>query len=272
MLDGAGMQNSMYGQQSMPLLPQLGPGHMGIGYMAHPQMPQQPFGMQGATQAPQVPSKAALRRGPGRQAGSAPPLPDMGSANSPFGTYPMQQQQPGMMQNWGGPLAAAQQPFPMQYAQNPAMGLSQVGPNPFGGYPAAASGYPGVQSTSMLPRRAKHKGNAFGQPSMQQPYAAGSMGAPMQPAGYPSQPMGGMPQMGGVQMGGGAAPWGNGAAMQQRADAMQQYQLQHYQQMQGNVMQHLQQNQNHALLKYGNFDHATYAQSDLKSRPEFRTY
>ena len=264
------MQGSMYTQQGMPLLPQLGPAHMDMGYTATQQSFAPPAG-----RGLQGPNQATSRRGPGRQAGSALPVPDLSPAGSPYGNYPQQQQQQqqqhGMIQNWGSPFAASQQAFPMQYAQSPAaMGASQGMLNSFGGYPAAAPGvYPGVQSTSMLPRRAKSKANAFGPPSMQQGYAAAPTAGPMQPAGYPSQPM---PQMGGYPQMAGAGPWGNGAAMQQRADVMQQYQLQHYQQTQNNVMQHLQQNQNHALLKYGNFDHATYSQSDLNSRPEFRTY
>lgn len=270
----------MYSQQGMPLLPQLGPAHMGgthmgMSYMAAPQALQQPFG---PPQGLQGPHQTNTRRGPGRQAGSALPFPGIGNAPDPFSNYAVQQQQQqaGMMQNWGSPFAAAQQPFPAQYAQS-AASMGQAMPNGFAGYsPAASGGYPGVQSTGMLPRRAKAKGNVFGQPSMQQSYAAGPMAAAMPPVGYPNQPMpfaGGMTQMGGVpQQVGGPMPWGNGAAMQQRADGMQQYQLQQHLQMQNNIMQQLQQNQNHALLKYGNFDAATYKQSDLKSRPEFRTY
>lgn len=261
------MQSGMVPQQGMPLLPQLGPAHMGISYRGAPQAFQQPFA---PPQGLQGPSQPGTKRGLGRQAGSALPLPDMGTAHGPFGNYTaQQQQQASMMQNWGSPFAAPQQSIPMQYAQH-AAAMSQPSPNAFGGHPSAASGgYPGVQSTSMLPRRAKIKGPAFGQPGMQQAYTAGAMAGPMPPPGYPNQPVqfaGGMTQMSG------ATPWGSGAATQQRADDMQQYQLQHYQQMQNNVMQHLQQNENHALLKYGNFDNTTYRQSDLQSRPEFRTY
>ena len=64
----------------------------------------------------------------------------------------------------------------------------------------------------------------------------------------------------------------NYAAMQQRADAVQQFQMQQYQQMEASMMQQLQHKQDHALLKYGNFEHAQYRQQDMQSRPEFRTY
>ena len=90
------------------------------------------------------------------------------------------------------------------------------------------------------------------------PYAAAlpMAHATHQPAGYHPQGMQGM----------------NYPAMQQHADAVQQFQMQQYQQMEASVMQQVQQKQEHALLKYGNFENAQYRQQDMQSRPEFRTY
>lgn len=273
----------------MPMLPQLGPAHMGMQYM--PMAPQQPLApqwgpqaFQGASQAfqgaPQGLSHATSRRAPARQAGSALKIPDMGNTNGQFPMQPQQyqhQQQTGFMQGpWGSPFGAGQPQYPPQYSQQ-AAGTQGAGaqPNAFGSYPA--NGYPGVQSTGMLPRRAKNRANAasFGQTGMQQhPAGMQPMGGQMQHAGHPGPGMGGLPP----SMYGGLPNIGQGQgmaypAMQQRADVMQQFQLQHYQQTQANVMQHLQQTQSHALLKYGKFDKTEQSQSaDLRQRPEFRTY
>ena len=269
----------MYNSQAMPMLPQLGPAQLGMQYM--PMAPQQPFapqwgpqGFQGATKGV---SHATSKRGPA----SCLQVPDMAYTNGQFPMQPQQyqhqQQQAGFMPGpWGSPFGAAQPQYPPQYSQQ-AAGTQGAGgqPNTFGSYPS--SGYPGVQSTGMLPRRAKNRAGAafLGQAGMEQ-YAAGMqpMGWQMQHAGYPGAPMSGLPP----NMYGGLPNVGQGQgiaypAMQQRADAMQQFQLQHYQQTQANVMQHLQQTQNHALLKYGKFDKTQQSQSaDLRQRPEFRTY
>ena len=164
--------------------------------------------------------------------------------------------------------------YPMQYAQNgaamgqPHMMTGQYGALPPVGYPtmphAMQTGVHGNMQMGSLgsmhsTSRQHKKGRAPGGQTnyMQQGGAQFAAALPMaQAAGLHPQ---GMPRM-------------SYSAMQQRADAVQQFQMQQYQQMEASVMQQLQQKQDHALLKYGNFDNAQYRQQDMQSRPEFRTY
>ena len=166
--------------------------------------------------------------------------------------------------------------YQMQYAPpgNQAyMGQPQMMPGQYGTLPPV--GYPGMQPNVMhggmggmhpdMGNSRQHKKGRLpgGQTNyVQQGGAQYGAALPMAHsghlhAGYHQQQ--GMPGM-------------NYPAMQQRADAVQQYQMQQYQQMEASVMQQLHQKQDHALLKYGNFDTAQYRQPDLQSRPEFRTY
>ena len=166
--------------------------------------------------------------------------------------------------------------YPMQYAQNgaamgpPPMMAGQYGALPPVGYPTMPQAMQNGMNMQMGSLGSMHnnsrqhkKGRAPGGQTnyMQQGGAQFAAALPMahvaaQAAGLHPQGMPGMSY----------------PAMQQRADAVQQFQMQQYQQMEASVMQQLQQKQDHALLKYGNFDNAQYRQQDMQSRPEFRTY
>ncbi len=213
-----------------------------------------------------------------RQAGSALKVP---AGNPMMGAQPLQQGNfaDAYGQSYGASPMGTIPAYPMQYVPPNAqfMGQSQMMPPQYGalptvGYPGMShamqagmhSGMqPGMQGGMHSTTRQHKKGRMPGGQTnyMQQGGPAYAAALPMahtahQAAGYHGQGMQGM----------------NYPAMQQRADAVQQFQMQQYQQMEASVMQQLQQKQDHALLKYGNFDDAQYRQQDLQSRPEFRTY
>lgn len=222
--------------------------------------------------------KASRRNlGMTRQAGSALKIP---AGNPMMGAQPMQQgnftNAFGQMPYGGSPMGTIPA-FPMQYApQHGAFaGQAQMMPGKYGALPPV--GYPAMPNAMQSGTHAgmhggMHMGNTSrqhrkarmpaGQTNyMQQGGAAYAPALPMahaahQPAGYHPQAMQGM----------------NYPAMQQHADAVQQFQMQQYQQMEASVMHQVQQKQEHALLKYGNFENAQYRQQDMQSRPEFRTY
>ena len=202
-----------------------------------------------------------------RQAGSALKIP---------ACVPMMAAQPMQQGNFADPYGQNYNAmpmgnipaYPMQYAPPNAafMGQPQMMPGQFAAAQPSAGYHPqpnpmqgGLHGTS---RQSKKSRMPAGQTNfMQQASPAYAAVLPVthtmhQAGGYHPQAMHGM----------------NYPAMQQRADAVQQFQMQQYQQMEASVMQQLQQKQDHALLKYGNFDNAQYRQQDLQSRPEFRTY
>ena len=202
-----------------------------------------------------------------RQAGSALKIP---AGNSMMAAQPMQQGNfAGSYGQSYGIMPAGNIPaYPVQYAPRNAafMGQSQMMSGQYGAAQPSVGYHPqhsptqgGVHGTSQQSRKSRMPA---GQTNfMQQASPAYAAMLPMthtmhQTSGYHPQAMHGM----------------NYPAMQQRADAVQQFQMQQYQQMEASVIQQLQQKQEHALLKYGNFDNAQYRQQDLQSRPEFRTY
>ena len=187
-----------------------------------------------------------------------------------MGAQPMQQA--GFNEAYGhsyGPAATGSIPaYPMQYAPPNAayMGPPQMAGSQYAaGPPVGYLGLPGGMHSGMhsgAPAGKHRKGRLPGGQTNYMQQGGGQCAAafPMAHPVHPSQPAGGA---------------GHGMtypAMQQRADAVQQFQMQQYQQMEASVMQQLQQKQDHALLKYGNFDNAQYRQQDMQSRPEFRTY
>ncbi len=221
--------------------------------------------------------KASRRNlGMTRQAGSALKIP---AGNPMMAGQPMQQgnftDAFGQVPYGGSPMGTVPA-FPMQYAPQhgafagqPQMMPGQYGALPPVGYPAMPNAmqsgtHGGVQMGSMHNTSRPHRKARMpaGQTNyMQQGGAAYTAALPMahaahQPNGYNLQGMQGM----------------NYPAMQQHADAVQQFQMQQYQQMEASVMQQVQQKQEHALLKYGNFENSQYRQQDMQSRPEFRTY
>ena len=202
-----------------------------------------------------------------RQAGSALKVP---LGNPTMAPQPMQ---PGNFvdpygQSFGGMPTGTIPAYPVQYPP-PNMGLMGQPPFMTGQYGAAPlpMGYHAVQHPMQsAPRNTSRQSKKSRMPAgqtnfMQQASPAYAATLPMthtvHQVGAQRQP--GMQSM-------------NYPAMQQRADAVQQFQMQQYQQMEASMMQQLQQKQEHALLKYGNFDHAQYRQQDMQSRPEFRTY
>lgn len=208
--------------------------------------------------------KASRRNlGMSRQAGSALKIP----AGQPMmGAQPMQQGSSGdpYGQAYGAVAPGHMPAYPMQYASPNAAIMGQ--PHMMTGYGGAvpSAGYAMLHNPrhSSPDRQSKKSRLPGGQTNyMQQATPAPAYAAPLpysmqQPGGYRPQGMQSMQY----------------PAMQQRAEAVQQFQMQQYQQMEASVMQQLQQKQDHALLKYGNFEHSQYKQQDMQSRPEFRTY
>ena len=202
-----------------------------------------------------------------RQAGSALRIP---AGNPMMGAQPMQQgsfADPHYGQNYGALPQGHIPAYPMQYAPPNAAFMGQPQPPMMAGPYGAALPSVGYNTfhnpmQSSPDRQSKHSRLPGGQTNyMQQASPAHAAHLPVaynmqQAGGYRPQGMQGM----------------HYPAMQQRAEAVQQFQMQQYQQMEANVMQQLQQKQEHALLKYGNFDYTQYKQQDLQSRPEFRTY
>ena len=197
-----------------------------------------------------------------RQAGSALKIP---AANPMMGAQPMQQggfADPHYGQNYGAIPPGHTPAYPMQYAPPNAAFMGQPQPHMMAGQYGAALpsvGYGTFHNPrqSSPDRQSKKSRLPGGQTNYMQQAAHLPVAYNMQhTGGYRPQGMQGM----------------NYPAMQQRAEAVQQFQMQQYQQMEASVMQQLQQKQEHALLKYGNFDNTQYKQQDLQLRPEFRTY
>lgn len=205
-----------------------------------------------------------------RQAGSALKIP----AGNPMMGHHMMAAQPMQQgsfadpyaQNYGALPPGGIPAYPMQYAPPSAAFMGQAEPHMMAGQygnTMPPMGYgklhnPGQSSPDRQSKKSRLPGGQTNYMAQAQPaYAAPvPVAYNMQQGGYRPQGMQGM----------------HYPAMQQRAEAVQQFQMQQYQQMEASVMQQLQQKQDQALLKYGNFDHVQYRQQDLQSRPEFRTY
>ena len=204
--------------------------------------------------------KASRRNlGMTRQAGSALKVP---AGNPMMGAQPMQQgnftDAFGQMPYGGSPMGTIPA-FPMQYApQHGAFaGQPQMMPGQYGALPPV--GYPAMLNAMQSgPHGGMHGGMHM---SSMQNTSRQHRKARM-PAGQTNY----------MQQGG--APYSAALPMAHAAhpDAVQQFQMQQYQQMEASVMQQVQQKQEHALLKYGNFENSQYRQQDMQSRPEFRTY
>ena len=202
-----------------------------------------------------------------RQAGSALRIP---AGNPMVGAQPMQHgsfTDPHYGQTYGAVPHGQHSAYPMQYAPPNAAFMGQPQPHMMAGQYGAAlpsMGHstchnPGPSSPDRQSKKARLPGGQTNY--MQQGPPAYAAHVPVaynmqQADGYRPQGMHGM----------------HYPAMQQRAEAVQQFQMQQYQQMEASLMQQLQQKQDHALLKYGNFDNTQYKQQDLQLRPEFRTY
>ena len=202
-----------------------------------------------------------------RQAGSALKIP---AGQSTMGGQPMQQgnfADPQYGQNYAAVPQGHIPAYPMQYApSNPAF-MGQPQPHMMTGQYGAALPSVGYSSfhnprQSSPDRQSKKSRLPGGQVNHMQQASPAHAAHP--PVAYNMQQVGGYRPQG---MQGMYYP-----AIQQRAEAVQQFQMQQYQQMEASVMQQLQQKQDHALLKYGNFGNTQYRQQDLQSRPEFRTY
>ncbi|KAL3148466.1 hypothetical protein ABBQ38_013911 [Trebouxia sp. C0009 RCD-2024] len=262
------MMPGMYNPHSIPHLPQLAqPNPMANTGMGFAQMgPQQAFATTNHGPGGGMQGKGSRRNlGVSRQAGSALKIP----AGQPMmGAQPMQQ---GSFadpygQTYGGVPSGHIPAYPMQYAPPNAAFMGQPQPQMMAGYGAALP--PPGYAMSHNPRhsspdRQSKKSRLPGGQTNYMQQATPAYAAPL-PVAYSMQQSGGYRPQGMQSM--------QYPAMQQRAEAVQQFQMQQYQQMEASVMQQLQQKQDHALLKYGNFDHSQYKQQDIRSRPEFRTY
>ena len=225
--------------------------------------------MQQCSAGPALHQTAKRSAGMTRQAGSALKYPALDSTAQPM-------QQPLFSSSFGqsyNPAAMATIPaYPMQYPggqpRGQPMNQQQMMQSQYGGFPSVGY-HPGTNTMHGSMHGSSGQQKKGRMPAGQTNYMqqAPPQYAAALPVAHSHHGAGGMHSHSTQSMQG-----MNYAAMQQRADAVQQFQMQQYQQMEASMMQQLQHKQDHALLKYGNFEHAQYRQQDLQSRPEFRTY